>query len=365
MIYWIWLTKIPGIGPVMQKELLRVFKTPESVFDASSVELLKCTGLGKEKLKLIEKARSNHRILESSKRIVKDLEKHNIKLLTYYDNLYPSMAKEISDSPVLLYYKGHIRKESMGVAIVGARRCSSYGKRVVVDAASHLAKHGIPVISGMAKGIDSYAHTVCVKESGYTIAFLGNGLDKVYPSEHTSLMEEIIDNGAVISEYEPGVSPKKEHFPKRNRLISGWANKLLVVEAGVKSGALITAELAKKYGRQVYVVPGEIYSVESAGCNNLIAQGAEVFLCVDQLFMDDRDNRELAENRQMGSSEYIDSLKELDKKILQVLGKYQEIGIGELCGIIGSNDEEILERLVMLEIGGRVVVRGDKARLRE
>ena len=137
------------------------------------------------------------------------------------------------------------------------------------------------------------------------------------------------------------------------------------MEAGAKSGALITADLAKKYGREVYAVPGDIYSLESAGCNNLIAQGTEVFLGVDQLFIDDRDNRELAENRQMRSSEYIDSFKKLDMKILQVLMEHQEIGIGVLCGCIGSNDEEILERLVMLEIGGRVVVRGDMARLGE
>ena len=129
MIYWIWLTRIPGIGPVLQKELLRVFKTPEDVFQACGKELINCNGLGKEKEKIIEEAKSNPKILEACKKISMNLEKHNIKLLTNDDPLYPSKAKELHDSPVLLYYKGTIRNKSMGVGIVGARRCTSYGDR--------------------------------------------------------------------------------------------------------------------------------------------------------------------------------------------------------------------------------------------
>ena len=187
--------------------------------------------------------------------------------------------------PILLYYKGNII-DKPGIAIVGSRRCSSYGKRVAVEAAEFLAANDIGVISGMAKGIDSYAHTACINAKGYTIAFLGNGLDICYPKEHDKLMESIIENGAVISEYAPGVKAKPEHFPRRNFLISNWSERVLVVEASKNSGALITASIAKGQGKKVIAVPSDIYSITGEGTNQLIYNGAEIYLNPMQLLSD-------------------------------------------------------------------------------
>lgn len=257
MIYWIWLTQIEGIGPVSQQLLLGKFQVPENIYRATMEELTGCKGIGKDKAGRILKARS----LEQAKRILEKTEQLNIKLLTRNDLHYPEKAKMITDMPALLYYRGTIIEDSMGVAIVGSRRCTDYGKRIVTEASAFLARNGISVISGMAKGIDAYAHTVCLKEGGYTIAFLGNGPDICYPSEHQNLMERILENGAVISEYPPNTPPDKSYFPRRNRLISAWSHKVLVIEAGLNSGSLITAEFAEKLGREVL----ECRTIYSAG----------------------------------------------------------------------------------------------------
>lgn len=282
MVYWIWLTQIKGIGPVLQKRLLSHFKDVELIYNSDEEDLLLVEGIGSSLAKNIK----NSKCLEKSNLILKEVHKNYIKMLTFDDLLYPSFAKKPHDSPILLYYKGTIRKSLKGVAIVGSRRCSEYGKQVTVEAARYLAQNDVPVISGMAKGIDSYAHTACIKEGGYTIAFLGNGLDICYPIEHIKLMEAIIENGSVISQFPPGTRPRREYFPKRNALISGWSEKILVAEAAEKSGALITAEIAKKQGKEIFVVPHEIYSSTGTGTNKLLSQGANVYLNPYQLLLD-------------------------------------------------------------------------------
>lgn len=215
MLYWIWLTQLNGVGPKRQRVLLENFNNPENIYKVSLVELLECDGIGSKTAKTIIESKN----LEVAKIIQDNVNKLNIKLLTLDNPLYPDDAKNITEMPILLYYKGNLIMNSMGVAIVGARRCSEYGKIVTNEAATYLAKQNIPVISGMAKGIDGYAHTSCLKSGGYTIAMMGNGLDICYPPEHIELMERIIDNGAIISEYPPGVKPNPKHFPRRNLLI--------------------------------------------------------------------------------------------------------------------------------------------------
>jgi len=182
MIYWIWLTQIKGVGPKRQRLLLEKFSTPENIYRASFKELLQCPGIGNSTAKAIIEERS----LEKAKSILDSVNKFNIKLLTLDNPLYPQEAKEIGEMPILLYYKGRLVRNSMGIAIIGSRRCSEYGKMVVDEAATYLSKENIVVISGMAKGIDGYAHTSCIKAGGYTIAILGNGLDICYPPEHMS-----------------------------------------------------------------------------------------------------------------------------------------------------------------------------------
>ena len=279
MIYWIWLTQISGLGPVKQKNLLKKFNSPRNIYQSSEDELIMCKGIGS---KLADRIISN-KSLNKANNILKKTRENNIKILTIKDPLYPDKVKEINKAPILLYYKGKLTTDSMGVAVIGARRCSKYGKKVAKEVASYLALNNITVISGMAKGIDSYAHTACLKKGGLTIAMLGNGLDICYPCEHQKLMDEIIANGAIISEYPPGTRPKSCYFPRRNLLICAWAHKILVIEAGAKSGCLITAKYGKKYGRKILAVPNNIYQSESVGSNQFIHKGADIFLKKGQL----------------------------------------------------------------------------------
>ena len=250
MIYWIWLMQIPFIGPVTARYLIEELKDPKSIYQADAEYLAKMPGLNERQRKSILQ---NHS-LENPKKIFEDCQNNNISVLCWNDRRYPPRAKKPDDAPVVLYYKGYFKDMDQTVGIVGARRCSQESKQKTVSLASEYAQKQVAVVSGMAKGIDSYAHTACLNAGGYTIAILGNGLDICYPSEHHKLMRCIEEKGLLISEYPPGTPPDKYRFPRRNRLISSWSDKLFVIEAGRGSGALITAEYGRKYGHEVEIL---------------------------------------------------------------------------------------------------------------
>ncbi len=206
------------------------------------------------------------------------IEKNNINIITIQDEKYPENLKYIYDKPIVLYTKGNMELlNSNGIAIVGSRYCTEYGKNIATKMAYNIAKSNKCVISGLAKGIDSYAHIGALKAKGYTIAVLGNGLDNIYPNENKKLSEKIIENnGLLISEYIVGTKPEKINFPERNRIISALAKGIVIVEAKEKSGALITADFGLEQGKEIFAVPGNIYSANSKGTNNLIKQGANI-----------------------------------------------------------------------------------------
>lgn len=231
----------------MQRALLSHFKDPQYIYFASKEELAEVKGIGCARAEYILNSRS----LEKATGILKQCERTRIQIMTLQDIIYPEYAKEIWEMPILLYYKGKPRADSIGTAVVGSRRCTKEGKERTIELTYGLTKQCIPVISGMAKGIDSYAHTVCLKAGGYTVAVLGSGLDICYPSEHKFLMQRIEEQGLLLSEYPPGTPPHSCHFPKRNRIIAAWSREIYIPEAGSKSGAWITAAYGKKYGRRV------------------------------------------------------------------------------------------------------------------
>lgn len=356
MKYWIWITGIKGIGTVLQKRLLDCFKEPEIIYNSSEEELLEVEGIGTSLAKNIRESKS----LDKSESILQDVYDKEIKLLTLYDPLYPESAKGFKESPILLYYRGTIKENISGVAVVGARRCSGYGKQVTVDVASFLARNDIAVISGMAKGIDSYAHTACIKEGGYTIAFLGNGVDICYPKEHAELMEAIIEKGAVISEYPPTTRARRENFPKRNALISSWSEKVLVVEAGEKSGALITAEIANAQGKEVLAPPHEIYSLTGKGSNQLIGKGATIYLNLEQLLIKSgtSENEEIRVNKEINNtyekekvSMNIERFSSVERSIIESLRDSAKT-IGELSKAVDIDEISLLEHISTLELRG-------------
>ena len=251
MKYWIWLTQIPYVGPVMTGKLLAAFGTAQAVYEAENEQLRQISGMTKRQLDSILASRS----FDLAEQILERCEQKKIKILTKLDVGYPMLAKEPKDAPAVLYYQGTLPSGDSSlyrtVGIVGARRCTQAAKRCCMDITKQCIDAHEIVISGMAKGIDACAGTVCINSGAYTIAIVGNGLDICYPAEHERLMERIKEKGLLLSEYPPGTEPSNYTFPRRNRLIAAWSKRLVVIAAGRGSGAMITAKYAKQYGRQV------------------------------------------------------------------------------------------------------------------
>lgn len=279
--YWIWLSRIEELGNRRKNKLLELFETPEQIWNLSYEDILNIEGFGEK----IASEILNNRYRENLEKYIEYMEKYKIKVITIYDKEYPNKLKNIYDPPIVLFIKGNTEiLSNISIGIVGCRKCSQYGINVAQKISYELAKEGIIVISGMAKGIDSYAHIGCLNAKGKTLAVLGSGLDRIYPKENMRLYNEIVNNGgAVLSEYIIGTKPDKMNFPARNRIISGLSNGIVVVEAKKKSGTLITVDFALEQGKDIYVIPGNITSENSIGTNELIKQGAKCVTSVEDI----------------------------------------------------------------------------------
>ena len=271
--YWIWLSLIKNLGSKRKLKLLELYKTPEEIYKLTKEELMNINGIGE--------AIANDIMISKNEEIlnyhIKYMKENNIKIININEREYPQALKEIYDPPISLYVKGNIEKlNNKNIGIVGCRECTTYGKKSAEYFSYNLSKQNINIVSGLAKGIDSYAHLGSLN-TGNTIAVLGNGLDIIYPKENLELANEIIKRGGtIISEYPCGTKPDKMKFPARNRIISGISSGIIVIEAKEKSGTLITVDFALEQGRDVFVVPGNINSINSVGTNDLIKQGARL-----------------------------------------------------------------------------------------
>ena len=303
--YWIWLSLIKGLGCVRKNKLLKMYGTPERIYELSKSDLLKIDGIGEETATNIIETK-NEKILNYH---IKYMKENNIDIIHICEKSYPQILKQIYDAPVSLYIRGNKKiLNGENVGIVGCRDCTDYGKKAAKYFGYNLSKEkSINIVSGLAKGVDSYAHwgsvganievkgdkncgkkySGCGKQNidcGKTIAVLGNGLDMIYPKENIELANEIIRNGgAIISEYPCGTKPDKMNFPARNRIISGISQGIIVIEAKEKSGTLITVDFALEQGRDVFVVPGNINSMNSVGTNDLIKQGAKMITSYEEI----------------------------------------------------------------------------------
>jgi DNA processing protein len=273
--FWLKLRQVPGIGNVIFNRLIKIFTTPEKVFHASPDELKKIEGIRPQTIEEILNFKDNG----WAEKELALMEKHGVKLLTITDENFPLNLKQIYDPPPFLYVKGEITKEdNLALAIVGSRNASSYGKSITKRIARELAERGFTIVSGLARGIDTFAHKGALEGKGRTIAVLGSGIDIIYPGENKVLVEEIALSGAVITEFPFGTKPEAINFPSRNRIISGLSLGTVIVEASFRSGSLITARLALEQGREVFAVPGNIDSPGSKGTNRLIQEGAKLVL---------------------------------------------------------------------------------------
>jgi DNA processing protein len=266
---------IPGLGSVALKSLLDRFQEPERIFQASMSDLLRVDGIRKEVAYSILKKRWEG---DPEKELEK-AEANGVRILTYSDPAYPGLLKEIHDPPMVLYIKGaDIPDNRVFIAVVGSRNATDYGLKAAEKIGQGLARRGVGVSSGMARGIDSSSHWGCLEGKGFTIAVLGTGIDVIYPSSNKKLYYQIAEKGAIISEFPMGAPPVPNNFPMRNRIISGLSRGTIIVEATKNSGSLITAALALEQGREVFAVPGSISSFKSAGCHYLIKQGAAALI---------------------------------------------------------------------------------------
>lgn len=264
------------------EKLMAVYGNIERIWKASTV-VRAFEGMGLKQKVIDELRLADYKV--GLEKYVKYMEKNDIKMITCYDEKYPYKLHIIKNKPIVLFYRGCIdivNHES--VAIVGSRNCSQYGRKVAELIGGELAAKGVNVVSGLASGIDSAAHVACLRSKGLTVAVIGNGLDTIYPSQNQRLAEKIIERGGVIiSEYVVGTKPERRNFPRRNRLISGISDAVVIVEASKKSGSLITANMAINQGKEVWAVPGSIFSECSEGTNELIRDGANVFTCINDI----------------------------------------------------------------------------------
>ncbi len=268
------MLRCPGIGCRYLRQLLEVLGSAEAVWRADR-DVLTVTKILSPRLseRLANFCRQHEAVPEEIKKVC---DKKLISTVSIMEENYPELLREIYAAPVMLYYTGTLEADARRVAMVGARKYSGYGQATALDFGEKLAAAGLTVVSGAARGIDTFSHQGALK-TGRTVAVLGCGVDIAYPSENRKLLYDIADSGgAVVSEYEPGTRPLPAYFPARNRIISGLAEGTLVVEAAARSGSLITAEMALSAGRDVYAVPGSIYAPGCAGCNHLIQQGAKL-----------------------------------------------------------------------------------------
>ncbi len=271
--YWFWLCSVAGLGNSRIDRLLQIFGSPKEIYDCEGETLLKSGILKPKDIFNMEERRKNSKIFEE----YLSMKKKNISMITLNDAAYPKRLRHICDRPVILYLKGKLPcEDAPTVAVVGARNCSEYGRQAAFYIGRQLGLAGVSVISGMARGIDGAAHQGALSTNGYTLGVLAGGVDICYPKEHMSIYNELVECGGVISEYPPGMEPVSNHFPLRNRIISGLSDVVVVVEARERSGSLITVDAALEQNKVVAAVPGRMNDNLSRGCNNLIKMGAHI-----------------------------------------------------------------------------------------
>ena len=275
------LSIISGVGYQTIERLLAAFGSAKRALDATREELARVEGLS---------LNASERLIRGKSRVSVDrelelVEAHNCHLVAINDSAYPNLLKEIADPPPLLYVRGDLGEpDAPSITIVGTRSPTNYGKTISRQLSQQLAENGVTVISGFARGIDTCAHQGVLQANGRTIAVLGNGLSQIYPDENRDLADEIVESGALISEFAMSVPPFPKNFPRRNRLVSGMSSGTVVVEASVRSGSLITARHAAEQGREVFAVPGQVFSNQSKGSHQLINQGAKLINSIDDIW---------------------------------------------------------------------------------
>ena len=338
---------IPQVGPMRFAKIYKYFDTLENAWQASLQEFQKA-GI---EFAIAERIISKRKEISPDQEMEK-LEKEGIKIMIKTSQHYPALLKEISSAPAILYYKGELRKDDIAIGIVGSRKVSTYGMQATTKLARELSGNNITIVSGMALGIDGIAHRECLKLGKRTIAVLGGGIDEksIYPASNRQVAKEIISNGAIISEYPIGTPSLRQHFAIRNRIISGLSLGILIIEAAQSSGTLITAKFALEQNREIFAVPGSIFSKTSTGTNNLIRLGAKLVTRIEDI------TEELNLNSlfKFEKKDQITPDNDEEALILENLSPDQPLHIDQLAKITKMNVTALSSLLTLMEIKSKV-----------
>ena len=349
--YLMWLSRLDGIGFRKVEMLLEHFGSGEAIWYAEPAEIRAVPGLG-EKLAEILLSSRDEDVLNDW---IIELEEKQIDFYSYWHPRFPRLLREIYHPPMGIYVRGELPDDDIDtVAIIGARKCSRYGATVAYEIAKDLGKTNVIVVSGMARGIDSEGHRGIMDGGGKTVAVLGCGVDICYPPENQELMERIMENGCIISEFPPGMPPVPGNFPSRNRIIAGLSKMVVVVEAGKKSGTLITADLALENGRDVFVVPGNVTSALSKGTNELIKQGCpiitegnDILIALGIAYKEDEKVKfkiKTAEN-----------ISDEEKEVYSLIEADNPISAEILCHKLHKDIQDVQYILSLLELSGYII----------
>ncbi len=349
-LYQIALTLIPGIGDVVGKKLIAYCGSVEAVFKENKERLLKIPGVGQSTVNSI----LSQKVFRKAELEMSFIDKNNIRTLFYNEDNYPSRLLNCEDGPLLLYYKGNADLNNKRIiAFVGTRKATNEGRVICEKFIEGLKKKDVLVVSGLAYGIDSYAHKAALKEGLKTVGVLGHGLDRIYPAQNKKLASRMLESGGLLTEFRSKTIPDRENFPKRNRIVAGMCDAVVVIESAGKGGALITAGLANSYNRDVFAVPGRISDEYSKGCNMLIksnraalaesSSDIEYIMGWDDVKVDVRKQREL-----------FTQLSDEQKLILSIIEDTKEISVDKLSIISQLSTSKVASALLMLEFEGLI-----------
>lgn len=343
--YWIAFNRVSGIGPVRLAALIEECGDIEAAWRAS-IQQMQAARLDRRTIELFLDAR---RTIDPTTELQRVIDA-GVEAVTWDDAAYPESLRTIDGAPPVIYVRGRIlSQDEWAIAVVGTRHASSYGREVARVLGSELAQAGVTVISGLALGIDTVAHRAALEAGGRTIAVLGSGVDQIYPPQNRGLAQAIVQQGALVSDYALGTRPDASNFPPRNRIISGLSRGVIIVEAGERSGALITARFAADQGRDLFAVPGSILSPGSAGCNALIQQGATPLLSVDDV-LEQLNMSRIVDHTAVRQSVPPDPA---EAALLQHLS-HEPLHVDELVRLTNMTTGQVSSLLALMELKGMV-----------
>ena len=364
LLYQVALSQVSGVGIYSARQLITYCGGVQQIFSTPSGKLRKIPGIRDQ----IAVSLKDPHLFQKAENIIAQCEKHQINIAFLTDQLYPKRLKEIEDAPIILYTKGNVESDhNKTVAVVGTRKATPYGKQCLEKLLQELIPWNPVIVSGLAYGIDITAHKICLDLGLRTIGVLGSGIQRVYPSLHQQIAQTMCEQGGLISEYAPTIKPEMYHFPARNRIIAGLCEGVIVAEAGEKGGALITAQLANSYNREVMAIPGNLNIATSIGCNNLIKNNQAHLLTsgqqVAELLNWDIESTKHSKFK-LKDTELLASISEAERQLYEWIEKEESIQLDDLAWKSGFNISQTANLVLQLEMSGLIqMLPGKKIKL--